>query len=44
MKRVDTAIYAELGEITVKDLVMSESGSLVSIKNLGREQVMENGE
>ena len=44
MKRVDTAIYAELGEITVKDLVMSESGSMVSINHMGREKISENGE
>lgn len=37
MKRIDTAIGTELGEITVKDLVVSESGATVSIDDMGRE-------
>lgn len=44
MKRLDMAIRTELGEITVKDLVMSESGTMVSIKDMGREKIAENGE
>ena len=44
MKRIDTAICTELGEITVKDLVMSKSGAMVSIEDMGREKIAENGE
>ena len=39
MERVDSAVNAALGEMSVKDLVMSESGSVVSMEGLGEEDV-----
>ena len=44
MKRMDGAIYTELGEITVKDLVMSESSSPITIEAMDGEAGGENGE
>ena len=44
MERIDKAITTELGEITVKDLVMSESGSPVLPKDRGLGKITKNAE